>query len=111
MQDEQTFNPFSQVLWQRLIQGAIGRAGQFQHMQVVAEISLVLPMSSSCCERGFSCMKRVKSDWRSRLANDTLTSLMLISMHGPPLDEYNSIKAVTKWWSTGRRLRRPQFCD
>ncbi|XP_056464859.1 zinc finger protein 862-like [Gadus chalcogrammus] len=101
----------SQVLWQRLIQGAIGRAGQFQHMQVVAEISLVLPMSSSCCERGFSCMKRVKSDWRSRLANDTLTSLMLISMHGPPLDEYNSIKAVTKWWSTGRRSRRPQFCD
>ena len=111
MQDEQTFNQFSQVLWQRLIQGAIGRGGQFQHMQVVAEISLVLPMSSSCCERGFSCMKRVKSGWRSRLANDTLTSLMLISMHGPPLDEYNSIKAVTKWWSTGRRLRRPQFCD
>ncbi|KAJ8398063.1 hypothetical protein AAFF_G00431400 [Aldrovandia affinis] len=52
----------SQVLWQRLIQGAIGRDGQFQHMQVIAEISLVLPMSSSCCERGFSSMKRIKSD-------------------------------------------------
>ncbi|KAK5854495.1 hypothetical protein PBY51_004683 [Eleginops maclovinus] len=74
MPDEQTFNPFLQVLWQPLIQGAIGRAGQLQHMQVLAEISLVLPMSSSCCERGFSCMKWVKSDWRSRLANDTLNS-------------------------------------
>ena len=111
MPDEQTFNPFSQVLWQRLIQGAIGRAGQFQHMQLVAEISLVLPMSSSCCERGFFCMKRVKSDWRSRLANDTLNSLMQISMHGPPHDKYNPLNAVTKWWSSGRRSRRPQFCD
>ena len=95
MPDEQTFNPFSQVLWQRLIQGAIGRAGQFQHMQLVAEIRLVLPMSSSCCKRGFSCMKRVKSDWRSRLANDTLNSLMQFSMHGPPHDKYNPLNAVT----------------
>lgn len=38
----------SQVLWQRLLQGDIGMEGQFKRMQVIAEISLVLPMSSSC---------------------------------------------------------------
>jgi len=101
----------SQVLWQRLIQGAIGRDGQFQHMKVVAEISLVLPMSSSCCERGFSSMKSIKSDWRSCLTNEMLNSLLQISVLGPPAQHYDSVKAVTKWWSNGFRARRPQFKD
>ena len=79
-------------------------------MQALGGITLVLPMSSSCCERGFSCMKWVISDWRSRLSNDTLNSLIQISIHCPD-DEYNSLRAVNKWWSCGRRSRRPQFCD
>ncbi|KAJ8386092.1 hypothetical protein AAFF_G00176860 [Aldrovandia affinis] len=53
-------------------------AMQFQHMQVIAEISLVLPMSSSCYERGFSSMKRIKSDWRSCLSNEMLNCLLQI---------------------------------
>ncbi|CAL8371974.1 unnamed protein product [Gadus morhua 'NCC'] len=87
----------SQVLWQRLIQGAIGRGGQFQHMQVVAEISLVLPMSSSCCERGFSCMKRTKRD------QDIKGAKALSSGRSSPREqEYRSLDA-------GRRndYRRP----
>ncbi|KAJ8412699.1 hypothetical protein AAFF_G00116500 [Aldrovandia affinis] len=101
----------SQVLWQRLIQGAIGRDGQFQHMQVIAEISLVLPMSSSCCERGFSSMERIKSDWRSCLSNEMLNCLLQISVHGPPAQHYDSVKAVTKWWSSDCRAQRPQYKD
>ncbi|KAJ8369531.1 hypothetical protein SKAU_G00095590 [Synaphobranchus kaupii] len=106
-----SITPESKVLWQRLIQGAIGRDGQFQHMQVIAEISLVLPMSSSCCERGFSSMKRIKSDWRSCLSNEMPNCLLQISVHGPPAQDYDSMKAVTKWWSSGCRARRPHYKD
>ncbi|KAJ8391182.1 hypothetical protein AAFF_G00096110 [Aldrovandia affinis] len=102
---------FHPVLWQRLIQGAIGRDGQFQHMQVIAQISLVLPMSSSCCERGFSSMKRIKSDRRSCLSNEMLNCLLQIWVHGPPAQHYDSVEAVTKWWSSGCRARRPQYKD
>ena len=31
------------------------------------EIYLVMGVSTTICEHGFSCMKRVKSDWRSTL--------------------------------------------
>ncbi|KAF3852049.1 hypothetical protein F7725_005404 [Dissostichus mawsoni] len=88
----------SQVLWQRLLQGAIGRPEQFPHMQMIVEILLVFPMSTSCCERGFSCMKRIKSDWRGSLSNQMLNSLLRISLHGPEVEDYNAEQAVEKWW-------------
>ncbi|KAJ4947448.1 hypothetical protein JOQ06_009483 [Pogonophryne albipinna] len=100
-----------QVLWQRLLTGAIGREDQFKQMKVIVEITQVLPMSSSCCERGFSSMKRIKSDWRSCLSNEMLSFLLHISVHGPPAQQFNAEKAVTKWWSSGCRTRRPQFQD
>nr|XP_033948165.1 zinc finger protein 862-like [Pseudochaenichthys georgianus] len=101
----------SQVLWQRLLQGAIGRPEQFPHMQMIVEILLVFPMSTSCCERGFSCMKRIKSDWRGSLSNQMLNSLLRISLHGPEVEDYNAEQAVEKWWQSGQRTRRPMFSD
>lgn len=101
----------SQVLWQRLLQGAIGRPEQFPHMQMIAEILLVFPMSTSCCERGFSCMKRIKSDWRGSLSNQMLNSLLRISLHGPEVEDYNAEQTVEKWWQSGQRTRRPMFSD
>ncbi|KAF3833339.1 hypothetical protein F7725_027004 [Dissostichus mawsoni] len=80
-------------------------------MKVIVEITQELPMSSSCCERGFSSMKRMKSDWRSCLSNEMLSFLLHISVHGPPAQQFNAEKAVTKWWSSGCKTRRPQFQD
>ncbi|KAJ8412747.1 hypothetical protein AAFF_G00116980 [Aldrovandia affinis] len=62
-------------------------------------------------ERSFSSMKRIKSDWRSCLSNEMLNCLLQISVHGPPAQHYDSVKAVTKWWSSGCRARRPQYND
>jgi hypothetical protein len=33
---------------------------------MLIETVLVLPISSAICERGFSAVKRIKSDWRSK---------------------------------------------
>ena len=101
----------SQVLWQRLLQGVIGRPDQFPHIQVIVEIMLVFPMSTSCCERGFSCMKRIKSDWRGSLSNSMLNCLLRISLHGPEVEDFSAEKAVEKWWQSSQRTRRPMFSD
>lgn len=82
---------------------------QYKNILMLIEIVLVLPISSSICERGFSALKRIKSDWRSNLTTDTMNHLLLASIEGPSLDEYNSERAVHLWWTGGQRQRRPQF--
>ena len=59
---------------------------------------LVLPLATACCERGFSTLKRIKSDWRSRLRTETLDHLMRISIDGPDLESYNADRALQHWW-------------
>ncbi|XP_066272600.1 zinc finger protein 862-like [Branchiostoma lanceolatum] len=99
------------VLWQRLLNGLVGRPDQFRNMQVLVEIYMVFPMNSACCERGFSSVNRIKSDWRSSLSNQMLNYLLQISVHGPDPTEYNAEAAVAKWWLGGLRARRPEFND
>jgi hypothetical protein len=44
---------------------------------MLIETVLVLPISSAICERGFSAVKRIKSDWRSNLRTETMNHLLL----------------------------------
>ena len=81
---------------------------RFQNFLMLIEILLVLPISSAACERGFSCMKRVKSDWRSSLAPSMLRMLMYISIEGCPLEEFDNIPVLDKWWGSGR-AKKPGF--
>lgn len=76
---------------------------------MMIEIVLVLPISSSVCERGFSAEKRIKSDWRSNLKTDTMNNLLMASIQGPPLEQYDAERVVHAWWIGGQRERRPQF--
>ncbi|CAH1264085.1 ZNF862 [Branchiostoma lanceolatum] len=99
------------TVWQRFLQGTIGRPNQFSHMKVLVEMYLVIPMNSSCCERGFSSMKRIKSDWRSSLGNEMLNNLLQISIHGTTVDDYDPEAAIHKWYHGGMRMRRPELLD
>ncbi|XP_013383016.1 zinc finger protein 862-like [Lingula anatina] len=66
------------------------------------------PLSTACCERGFSTMKRIKNDWRCNLATPTLDTLMRVKIAGPQaLRQYDPLPAVNRWWLTGERARRP----
>lgn len=78
-----------------------------KNILMLVEIVLCIPVSSAICERGFSTMARVKSDWRSRLDVKMLNCLMAISIQGP--QEYNPQRALEKWWHGGQRSRRPDF--
>ena len=53
-------------------------------------ITLVIPVQTATLERGFSLMKRIKTDWRNRLSPQTLSQLMMIKLDGPGLDQFNS---------------------
>ena len=94
-------------LWEQLLQDP-HRAEPFKNVLCLFEIIHVLPMSTASVKRGFSCMKRVKTDWRATLNSETLSMLMYLSIEGPSADEYKSLVAVQRWWDEGERTKRPQ---
>ena len=81
-----------------------------QNLLQMAEIMLVIPISSAQCERGFSALKRIKSDVRSSLHMFTTKILIHISMEGSKigaeLEQFNSTPSVVKWLNSGQRSRR-----
>lgn len=80
---------------------------QLMNLLHLAEIMLVIPISSAQCERGFSAQKRIKSDVRSSLHVSTTEDLIRISMEGPELEKFDPAPPVVKWFNCGQRSRRP----
>ena len=69
---------------------------------------LVFPVSNAKVERGFSTMKRVKTDWRCSLGETVLDTIMRISIEGPELSKFDPQKAVESYFSTPRRPKRKE---
>ncbi|KAI4800805.1 hypothetical protein KUCAC02_007103 [Chaenocephalus aceratus] len=68
------------------------RCKQYKGLSILFEIYLVLAVNTAVCERGFSCMKRVKNDWRSCLGAEQLSRLMFSSIEGPPWQKEQEIR-------------------
>ena len=81
------------------------------HMLMVVEICLAMAVSSSCCERGFSCMGRLKSEYRNSLDVETVNMLMNICLDGPSPEDFTTERAVLHWNQTFQRMRRPCLKD
>jgi len=71
----------------------------------LVDLVLTLPASTSECERGFSSMKQIKSDWRSSLKSSTLSDLMTVKLHSAAIEQYDPTAAVEMWASAGPRKR------
>ena len=71
------------------------------------DLTLTLPAHSADCERGFSHLKQIKSDWRSRLTCESLTDLMRIQLYSPAIDQFDPTDAINLWIRSGLRSRRP----
>ncbi|KAJ8333912.1 hypothetical protein SKAU_G00412310 [Synaphobranchus kaupii] len=82
---------------------------KYKGLSILAQINLTMAISTAACERGFSCMKRVKNDWRSSLATSQLNRLMFLSIEGPSLETFDAKRAVLRWWGSGPRSRKPGF--
>ncbi|KAK3283849.1 hypothetical protein CYMTET_8472 [Cymbomonas tetramitiformis] len=62
----------------------------------------ILPLTTACCERGFSKMGIIKTALRNRMSTCTLSALMMCSINGPELKDTEAVhslvlKAYKKW--------------
>lgn len=62
-----------------------------------------LPISTAECERGFSRMNIVCTSLRSRLTVKHLSSLMFVSLTGPPLRLWKPLPFVKSWFASNKR--------
>ena len=75
---------------------------QYPNLCHVIEILSLYPVSNAKVERGFSVVRRVKSDWRSKLNTSTLNHLLFIDIEGPPVSEFDATPHVRKFFSKRR---------
>ena len=73
----------------------------------VIKLLLTLPVHSAECERGFSVMKKVKSDWRATLDEDALNDLLRICLLSKPIGSFDPIPAIKLWHVSGKQSKRP----
>ena len=72
------------------------------HILVLVQLLLTISPSTASCERGFSCMNRVKNSQRTCLKNDILNYLMQLSSNGCEVSEYSPDKAVEYWFLSAK---------
>ena len=72
-------------------------------MEVSPFSDIYTVLSISECERGFSCMSRVKTTLRNRLTNTILQGLMMVSIHGPDDSEFDFRTAMNIWGKLRKR--------
>ena len=79
-------------------------------MQALLSAIGTLPVSTAACERGFSKMNVVCSPLRSKLTVGHMSSLMFISIVGPPVLEWKPTSYVHSWIAKGRRNANSHEC-
>ena len=70
----------------------------------MAKIALTIPLATAWPERGFSALKRVKTQARNRIGNDLLSALLNVSMNGPEeLSDEDALDIAKKWKEAKQR--------
>lgn len=83
-------------MWQRILNEGKTQPAVANILALV-RILLVIPVQTATLERGFSLMKRVKTDWRNRLKPHILSQLMMITLNDPDLENFDAQPAVSRW--------------
>ena len=94
------------LVWQ-LVSQMDQDKGDYRDILKITHLTSVLPLANASCERAFSTMKRIKSDWRCRLGSEVLDILMRIKIADVQLRAFDPKPAVTRWWLSGQRQKRP----
>ena len=93
-------------IWQRILlasDSSVGAAAKF-----LVEIERSIAMDTSCAERWFSLMKRLKSRLRNRMNTELLNNLMMVCLHAPK--DLKSLKSMLPaildiWEASSKRGR------
>ena len=81
-------------------------ANYFGNILKIIHLTSYYPLPNASCSHpwvlihGFSSMGRIRTDWRCRLANDTVDMLMRVETEGlEQLAKFNPRPAVLRWWN------------
>lgn len=72
----------------------------------LVDLILCLPSSSSECERGFSLMKHIKTDFRNKMKCSTLSDLMRVHLHSDPIETFDPTDAISDWYKVSAEAKR-----
>ena len=72
------------------------------HILPLVKIMLTISPSTAECERGFSQLNRIKTESRTSLKQDTMSSLMRIALDGPMLKDFQPTQSIVKWLNSGK---------
>uniref|UniRef100_A0A671U0D7 HAT C-terminal dimerisation domain-containing protein n=1 Tax=Sparus aurata TaxID=8175 RepID=A0A671U0D7_SPAAU len=70
-----------------------------------------IAVSTSECERAFSCMNNILTDKRNSLAVTRLSNLIFLKSNGPPLEQFSPQSYVMSWLAKGRRSADERECE
>ena len=69
----------------------------FESVLEILNVFCSLPTTNAEVERGFSCMKRIKTNLRNKLLIGTLHHLMMISLNGEDISTWTPDKSLEDW--------------
>ena len=72
----------------------------FENIKRLIEIYCALPSSNAEIERGFSAMSRIKTLSRNKLLTENLDNLMIISLIGEDVKDFNPDSYIKYWLQT-----------
>ena len=75
----------------------------YPELSKLAQICLIIPVSTVDCERGLSTMALVKMKLRNQMKNSTLNHCLRILIEGPPIEEFDFEKVLNSWKEHGHR--------
>ena len=90
--------PATQHKYSQVHDFIIANSSENPTMHSLLNLMLSLPVSSACCERGFSAITRIKTVYRTSLLPQTLDNLMQISINGPPISDFDPSPAIDHWY-------------
>ena len=77
----------------------------------IIRLILTLPVHSADCERGFSVMKKVKSDWRASLQEGGLNDNLRVALLTPHIESFEAMPAIRHWNASGVLPKRPDTTE
>ncbi|XP_057587780.1 zinc finger protein 862 isoform X2 [Hippopotamus amphibius kiboko] len=95
-----------------LCKNALAQHCRFPLLSRLMAVVVCVPVSTSCCERGFSAMNRIRTDERTKLSNEVINMLMMTAVNGVAVTEYDPQPAIQHWYltSSGRRFSHVYTC-
>ncbi|KAL2777840.1 zinc finger protein 862 [Daubentonia madagascariensis] len=95
-----------------LCKNALAQHYRFPLLSKLMAVVVCVPISTSCCERGFKAMNRIRTDERTKLSNEVLNMLMMTAVNGVAVTEYDPQPAIQHWYltSSGRRFSHVYAC-